>query len=226
MENSTGIIKNLFSSSSNNILEPLSCLIRLCMLNYQDDSTKIGINRNRIFFYRPNLLQGVVRTLFRESRENLHNLHNPISKSVLWYNCNCLEIKYIFRYAIKGLHQLKRSYDSETIINHSLDRYIDILNTEYQNHESESLETGERKDQFLKEIFDEDKDQESKFSLYQNLVSIWDYRNIQTIYNLLQDLEKSDNPQNKHTYLEALNTVLSMRESEVTRIIINNSTVL
>tara|TARA_A100001015_G_scaffold130934_1_gene145302 strand:+ start:3116 stop:3793 length:678 start_codon:yes stop_codon:yes gene_type:complete len=220
------LFTNLFSTSSNNILEPLSCLIRLCMLNYQDDNTKIGIHRNKIFFYRPNLMQGVVRTIFRESRENLHNLHNPISKSVLWYNCRCLEIKYIFKFSILGLRKLKESYYSETIINHSLDRYIDILNKEYQDFESNNLELGSDNSNFLKEINTEQSESDSKYSLYKNLISIWDYRNIQTIYNLLIDLEKSNSYKSSQTYLEALDKVLTMKELEVTRIIIDSSTVL
>lgn len=225
MSNNPGFLKSLFSTSTKNILEPLTCLIRLCMLNYENENTKIGISNNRIFFYRHNILQGLARTLFRESRENLHNLHNPVSKSISWYNCNCHEIKYIFKYAIKGLQKLKSSYDSESIINHSLDRYIDILNVEFQNYESDSLESGENNTDFLKAI-KEDEENESKLSLYKNLVSIWDYRNIQTIYNFLQDLEKSSSPQNTQVYLNALDTVLSMKESEVTKIIICNSTVL
>lgn len=225
MSNNPGFFKNLFSTSTKNILEPLTCLIRLCMLNYENENTKIGISNNRIFFYRHNILQGLARTLFRESRENLHNLHNPVTKSVSWYNCNCHEIKYIFSFAIKGLQKLKSSYDSESIINHSLDRYIDILNTEFQNYESDSLESGDNNTDFLKPITD-DEDNESKLSLYQNLVSIWDYRNIQTVYNFLQDLENSSDSQNKLAYLNALDTVLSMKESEVTKIIVSNSTIL
>ncbi len=225
MDGKKSVIRNLFSTSSKNIIEPLTCLIRLSMLNYENDNTKIGISNNRIFFYRRNFLQGLTRTLFRESRENLHNLHNPITKSISWYNCNCFEIRYIFQYAIKGLQKLKMSYETESIINHSLDRYIDILNAEFQNYESDNLETGNNNTDFLKILLEEE-DNESKISLYQNLVSIWDYRNVQTIYNLLQDLEKSTDTQNTQVYLEALDTVLSMKESEVTKIIVNNSTIL
>ena len=117
------------------------------------------------------------------------------------------------------------SYETESIINHSLDRYIDILNAEFQNYESDNLETGNNNTDFLKILLEEE-DNESKISLYQNLVSIWDYRNVQTIYNLLQDLEKSTDTHNTQVYLEALDTVLSMKESEVTKIIVNNSTIL
>ena len=156
----------------------------------------------------------------------LHNLHNPISKSVLWYNCNCLEIKYIFKFSILGLKKLKESYYSETIINHSLDRYIDILNKEYQDFESNNLELGNDNSNFLKEINTNESDSDSKYSLYKNLISIWDYRNIQTIYNLLVDLEKSNSYKISQTYLEALDKVLTMKELEVTRIIIDSSTVL
>ena len=72
----------------------------------------------------------------------------------------------------------------------------------------------------------QDTESEYKLSLYKNLISIWDYRNIQTIYNLLVDLENSDNISKSHTYLQALDKILSMKESEVTKILINNSTVL
>ena len=124
----------------------------------------------------------------------------------------------------KGLRKLKESYNSESIIHHSLDHYIDILNNEYQTFESENVELGNNDDHFLKEM--KETESEYKLSLYKNLISIWDYRNIQTIYNLLVDLENSDNISKSQTYLQALDKILSMKESEVTKILITNSTVL
>lgn len=222
MEKKTSLT-NIFTTSSNNILEPLTCLIRLCMLNYKDVNTKIGINHNKIFFYNPNLLQGITRTIHRESRENLHNLHNPIAKYISWYNFNCIEIRYIVKHAILGLKKLKESYNSESIINHSLNHYIEILDNKYQKYESENTVNDSN---FLNEIKLEDQETEYKFSLYKKLLSIWDYRNIQTIYNLLVDLENSKIKSKSLTYLQALDKVLSMKELEVTQILIDSSTVL
>ena len=177
----------MLGNNRNNILEPLTTLIRLCMINYEDPGIKIGINHNKIHFYRSYFFQGPLRKLYNESRENLHNLHNPIQKASEWYDINCLEIKYIFEYSIKGLKKLKESYQSQSIIAHTIDSYAHILEKELKTLQPENYNTNNNNtnsDIFLKEL-DSNLDETQKGILYKGLISTWDYRTIQTVYNLL-----------------------------------------
>ena len=118
------------------IIEPLCCIIKLAILSFNPEGTKICIQHNTIEFSQPNILQGTLRWSSGDKREDLHHLHNPLVKAAEWYpplfNQNKSFIK-LFNYAIDGLKLLKTSYSATTIICHSLDRYIDILDKSIQN---------------------------------------------------------------------------------------------
>lgn len=213
---------SLFSSNNrNNILEPLTTLVRLCMIYYENPGIKIGINYNKVLFYRNNGFQSLFRKLYSESRENLHNLHNPILRASEWYSCQCEEIKYIFGYAILGLKKLRESYQLQSIISHSLDSYSQILQNEINNVPDLNIETN----QYLK-IPTSNLDENEKGSLYKSLLNIWDFRNIQTIYNILKDLEESKIENLKWSHLKTLENIISIKEQQVYNIIVSNSTIL
>ena len=213
---------SLFSSNNrNNILEPLTTLVRLCMIYYENPGIKIGINYNKVLFYRNNGFQSIFRKLYSESRENLHNLHNPILRASEWYSCQCEEIKYIFEYAILGLKKLRESYQLQSIISHSLDSYSQILQNEINNIQDLNAETNQ-----YQKIPTSNLDENEKGSLYKSLLNIWDFRNIQTIYNILKDLEESNTENLKWNHLKTLENIISIKEQQVYNIIVSNSTIL
>ena len=73
----------LFNKKDKNIIiDPFSCIIKLSLLSYQTEGTKISINDNQIFFNQPSYGQGLIRYLYGDGREDLHNLFKPIQKSV------------------------------------------------------------------------------------------------------------------------------------------------
>ena len=219
--NNSSSLSFFSSNNRNNILEPLTTLVRLCMVYYEESGIKIGISYNKVLFYRNNGLQSLFRKIYSESRENLHNLHNPIKRSSEWYSCQCKEIKYIFEYAILGLKKLRESYQPQSIISHSLDSYSQILQTEINNIPDLDVDTNQ-----YQKIQSSNLDENEKGSLYKSLLNIWDFRNIQTIYNILKDLEESSNEYMKWSHLKTLENIISIKEEQVYNIIISNSTIL
>ena len=222
MEESNNNSLSLFSSNNrNNILEPLTTLIRLCMIYYENPGIKIGINYNKVLFYRNNGFQSLLRKIYSESRENLHNLHNPILRASEWYTCQCEEIKYIFEYAILGLKKLRESYQLQSIISHSLNSYSQILQDEINNIVDLNVQTNQYQKIIISNLSDNEKG-----SLYKSLLNIWDFRNIQTIYNILKDLEENNTDNLKWSYLKTLENIISIKEQQVYNIIVSNSTIL
>lgn len=127
--------RNLFYDKDNNneLLDPMTCLIRLCILSFKPQGTKITISDNKIIYNEPNFFQGTVRWSQGVNREDLHNLYNPIIKSLEWYDINNNEIRNIFQMAVKGLVKLKLSYSSNSIIHYTIDHYIDKINSSLTN---------------------------------------------------------------------------------------------
>ena len=147
------------------ILDPLSFIIRLSVLSFKPNGTKISVYENRISYNEPCVLQGPLRWSYGDKRGDLHNLYNPIKKSLIWYDKSDEKIAGIVTYAITGINNLKKSYDPNSIITHSLDHYIDILNKDNSEQKEE-----------IKDNYN---------VLYQNLKTLWTDREILIIYNLL-----------------------------------------
>ena len=76
------LVNSLWRSNNNKnqILDPISCIIRLGMLSYKHEGSKISINDNKISFHENRFFQGLLRWNSGDSRDDLHNLHNPIQK--------------------------------------------------------------------------------------------------------------------------------------------------
>lgn len=105
-------------------LEPLTTLIKLAILNYKKEGTKISIYNNSMYFQEPGLYQGFIRYYYSDSRSDLLKLELPIQQGLDWFSKNCTnkeDIDYILKKSISGLLKLSRSYQEDSII------YKDIL---------------------------------------------------------------------------------------------------
>ena len=123
-------LKSLFQKKTehNVIIDPFSCLIKLSLLRFLDSGTKISIQNNCLCFNAPTYIQGMIRFMYGDNREHLHNLYLPIQKSVEWYwNDKNMDMIYIFNNAVIGLKMLKNAYSEYATIQHTLDYYIIIL---------------------------------------------------------------------------------------------------
>ena len=111
----------------NSILDPMTCIVRLGILGFKDCGTKVSVADNSIKFNNPNIFQGAKRWSMGDNREDLHNIYNPIKKIVSWFNLNSPEIYGIIKFAIRGIHLLKSSYNQNSIVSHTLNLYIQEL---------------------------------------------------------------------------------------------------
>ena len=89
---------NSFSvdKEKNVMLEPLSCIFIMILLNYNDNGVKISIEKNSIHFNDNSYYQGIIRTINGDTREDLHNLYNPFLKCFEWYPSNNDEMMLYF----------------------------------------------------------------------------------------------------------------------------------
>ena len=123
-------LKSVFQKKKerNVIIDPFSCLVKLSIIRYLDEGTKISINQNRLNFNAPSYIQGIVRFVYGDNREDLHNILLPIQKCVEWYwDERNADMIYMFNNAVLGLKFLKNSYSTYATIQHTLDYYIIIL---------------------------------------------------------------------------------------------------
>ena len=112
----------------NIIIDPFSCLVKLSLIRFLDEGTKVSINQNRLNFNSPGYIQGLIRFMYGDNREDLHNILLPLQKCVEWfYNEDNPDMLYMFNNALLGLKFLKKSYSTYATIQHTIDYYIIIL---------------------------------------------------------------------------------------------------
>lgn len=198
------------------ILDPLTCVIRISILTFKPPGTKISISDNQITYHEPNIIQGPLRWSNGDNREDLHNLYYPIVKSTQWYP-RTNDLKFIFRYCISGLENLKNSYNKNSTISHSLTHYIQILE-KYLSEDKVS------KQQEVNSNINEQTKQ-----IYQELKNLWSPKELSLVKNLIEEInvnfEKNNESETKH-YITSLENILLMKELKVNTILRNSYSIL
>lgn len=183
-------IKN--KEDRNIIIDPMSCLIKLSILKFCPNGTKISIRDNMLSILDPGLLQGTFRFFKGDGREDLHNLYVPLIKSIEWYYKIDNELNTLFNFAIDGLKILKTSYPINSTICHTLDLYIYHLNTK----QTKTLQNNDIKIE------------DSHNKIHDYLKQLWNEREIHIIIELLLEYEKHINNNKKETHL--LDSILNL----------------
>jgi hypothetical protein len=184
----------------NIIIDPMASLIKLSILKFYPNGTKISIGDNMISILDPGLFQGTYRFFKGDGREDLHNLYVPLVKSIEWYyKSDNNEIKILFDFAINGLEILKTSYPNNSTICHTLDLYIYHLSTK----QTKTLQNKEI-------IEDNDSKNHSTNIIHEYLKQLWNEREIHIIIELLLEYEK--------------NIINNKKESQILQSILNLTT--
>ena len=201
------------NTEKNAILDPFSCMVRLAILNFKPNGTKISFAHNKISYHEPCILQGTIRWSQGDNREDLHNLFQPIKKALLWYDYIDPKIEYIFKLSEQGINRLERSYTYNSLITHSLEHYRDYINKHYQNKEI-------KKEPVIDNI--EQKDNK----IFKELRELWSENEINIIFNILKEMKDNKNKNNCSALIDAIESILTHKEYTVRDIIIHNTTML
>ncbi len=187
------------------IIDPLTCIIKLALINYYPLGTKLSINNNTINFCSGGYLQGIYRFIYGDGREDLHNLYNPICKAIKWYYTeNDDNITYLFDLARRGLVQLKSTYPSNNTIQYTLDHYIDIIKTK-KILESDAMNTNIHN--FMYE-------------------SLWTELDKKIIYNVFYEIVNKKNEIEKNNLIDMVNNMINVKNRILTEYLNNTTTIL
>ena len=185
----------LHKKEKNIIIDPISCLIKLSMLGLYPVGTKISVCNNGIHFTNPNILQGSIRFINGDAREDLHNVFKPIKKAIEWFYDNKSindDINLLFEMTELGLVNLKNCYEPNSTIQHSIDYYIKYIK--------------------FTEFSDENKEQEEDNIIYKYLRNLWSKREIDIIIKLFQEYKDKENELEKFNIIEIINKMSDMKE--------------
>jgi hypothetical protein len=176
------------------ILEPLSCVLKIVILQWKPLGTKISISKNSLEFNEPSAIQGFTRRMTGDSRHDLHNICKPITKCLEWYPLSNPIYSLFYSECIKGLEILKSSYESNSIINHTLDHYIGILSGK-----------------------DQEKIEDS--AVIDGLKNMWTEKEIILLKTMVEHIVSLIDTSDKDMYLNVFEYLLTMKEQKVNKYI-------
>ena len=201
--------KNTKKNSIHYTIEPLSCIIRLAILSFREDGTKISISNNRIHLQNPSVLQGTARWASGDTRTDLSYLLYPIKKATEWYSHKNKDIDILFKRAILGLTKLKESYNKQlNIVCHSIDLYISIIKDSLKNKNRDYIEDDSEDDS--EDLNNSDEDEKL---LYLKLKELWHKEQIKLIIQLVSHMEKDN--ENRSNYISAIDNILNIIEEKM-----------
>lgn len=204
-------IKNYITNTKEHeeVLDPFCSIIKLGLLSFKPDKTKISITNNSILYQEPSLIQSAIRWKNGDKREHIHNLYNPINKFLLWFNIDDEKIRYILETAKNGLYKLVDCYNNlDSVTIHSLQYYIKLIDNSLNNKEKKENNISDSDIYYIKLNF------------------LWDESQINIIYNMLLEINKLNNTDQKLIYINALEYIINEKEEIVHNIVNKVSTTL
>ena len=120
-----GVIRRYLQHESNDhqmLMDPLSTLARLAIFSEKPSGTKMSISDYTITFHDVQALQGTIRKLNGDQRDDLHYLYQPIMMACRWYSHQS-ELRPVFEMALRGLNKLEKLYQDSPVIGQCLTLY-------------------------------------------------------------------------------------------------------
>ena len=214
-------LNNIFANKSekNSILDPLTCMARLAILQFKEAGIKISVGNNRISYNNPDYLQGATRWTLGDNREDLHNIYNPIKKTLLWYNLGAEEIRGLCQYSMDGLKKLRETYTVNSTINHTLNLYILEIEVAIRENEPESDD-----ENYLNQA-----NIDKTNILHKTFTELWTRQEIYIVYTLIKEIDeafRSNDLLKKNALIQSLDKILELKEVMVHNYLTESSTVL
>jgi len=117
------------TTNKNDILDPLSIIIKLFIYSYKPAGTKISIGNNRIYIQESTYIQGIIRKINGDTKNDITILTCPVLYACLNYLKNTETRKAyipIFKIAMEGLVNMKQTYTGTPII-YNIEHIINII---------------------------------------------------------------------------------------------------
>jgi len=167
------------------ILDPLSTIIKLCILSKKNIGCKISVYNNTVIIQETGIFQSLVRYWYNNNKIDIQYLYNPIELACNYFLNEKISnekknkyIKNLFIDAQKGLHQLIDTYKNYTLLIHSLYFYNNLISNYLDNKHNDKLFIRDN----LSNIYNKE--------LVDKLNAIWTEERIKIVLDMVQFIDK------------------------------------
>jgi hypothetical protein len=115
-----------WNNSPDMLLDPVTTVSRIALLQYKPEGTKISIQNHKITYMETSFYQGTWRMFQGDQREDLKNLYKPVIACVKWWG-DLEGVKDIVKEAVHVLNELRKTYSETSTIYHTITLYKTIM---------------------------------------------------------------------------------------------------
>lgn len=205
------IIKNFLHPNKNDILDPLSLVIKLYIYSFKSLGTKISILNNRIEFQEAGIFQSTVRTFNGDTKNDLINMLFPLTyaceKYLDYYNKEKYE--FIFETVMTSLDKLNQVYQLNEIT-HNIEQLKNIVN-KFVNEKKFKPET----------IISNWNEPASilKKNFYDQTNSVWTENRLNILLGYVEEISNSESDDNTLALIISLNSFMNWIDLLVVKLI-------
>jgi hypothetical protein len=196
----------------NNRLDPLTTLIKLAILPYKSEGTKLSIDSNYIHYSENTIYQFAVRKYFGDSYNDLRDLNKTLHKAVAWFYDDP-KLKYLFDNAIIGLDKLKKTYGNTGKAD-AVQSYIDILSGFNRrvmveiNKEKDKIKNRKDKDNKDNREKTEDIQEDHELKIHDILKTIWSDDDKEIVLRFFQKIKNASHAEDIEDSINGLEALL------------------
>ena len=191
----------LISKNKNDTLDPLSIIIKLFIYGYKPIGTKMSISNNRIVIQENGIFQSAVRSIFRDSKNDINIIFFPIIFACKYYLSDIEKNSYLplFTKLLDSFDKLKETYQGSEII-YNIDQLKNIIISFIENNNYDPNLILSHYDSPGGKI---------KQDIYKHLNSIWTVRRINVIFGYINEILESSSAELTNNLINALNAYMN-----------------
>jgi hypothetical protein len=209
-------VNNITASvSKNDILDPLSIIIKLYLYNSKPVGTKISVGNNKMDIQNSTYLQGVWRRYNGDSKNDINILVCPILYACIHYltSSESRELYLpLFNEALQALSNLKQTYANTAII-YNIEHLINIIQAHVLNEASNGIVNTDTPLYKIKE------------NIYSHLNEVWTTSRKNILFGFIKEITEVKGPTLKQHLLEGLSIFMDCIDILVSNVLLNNKCV-
>lgn len=226
-------ITNLTSNNKNDILDPLSIIIKMFIYAFKPVGTKISIGYNKLCIQENTYIQGAWRKWNGDTKNDINILLCPILYACIHYLKNENNFKTfapIFKTALEGLTNMKQTYSGTAII-YNIEHIVNIINLFLNANIAEDTSHSELPQHVLEEnsmlevnsIINTDTPiYKMKENIYHHLNSCWTTHRKNILFGYVKEILEVNNVALKVMLIDGLTKFMECMDTIVANVLLNN----
>jgi hypothetical protein len=207
------MIKDIWGKYKNDTIDPLTIIIKLFICAYKPVGTKISILNNKLIIQNSGIFQGTVRTIYRDSKNDINILFFPIIFGCKFYlsMSNKPRFIHLFNKILETFEKMKKTYQGNEIV-YNIDQLKNVVTS--------FIETDDLNPINILSTF-ESPGGKIKQDIYRHLNNIWSEKRLNVIFGYVDEILETTNKDLIDHLIYSLNSYMNYVDILILNLIIS-----